>query len=136
MAAHSLKQSPFYLGTGIVLVVQDAEFGVSAFPVEVETVATTAFVEVNSVLHQLADAVGCLADGHLNHLAVAYPVASHKGVVDVFVETVAVVHDSGYASLGIACGALGGLAFAQDTYFPVRGHLQGKTQTGNTGPDN
>ena len=130
-----LQESAFDFGTGIILVVQDAELGVSALTVEVEAVAGTAFVEVYAILDKFADAVGCFADGHFHHLAVADAVARDEGVLDVFVETVAIVHNGGDATLCIAGGAFCGLALAEDTHLAIGGHLQGVAQACNARPD-
>ena len=129
------EQSPFDFGTGVVLVVKDAEFGVAAFAVQVETVAGPAFVEIDPILHQFADAVGGFADGHFHHLAVADAVAGNQRVLNVFVKAVAVVHDGGYSALGISGRALGSFAFAKDAYFAVRGYFQCIAQPRNPRPN-
>ena len=127
-----LEQAALYLLAGVVLVVQDAELRVSAFTMQVELVAFAVKVEVNAVLHQLADAVGGLADGHLHHLAVTDAVAGHQGVVDMLVETVRVVHHRSDAALGIARAAFAGVTFGEDAHLAVRGHLEGETEAGDT----
>ena len=112
MPVYGFKQAAFNLGTGIILVVEDAELGMAALAVKVETVARTAHVEIDAILHQLLDSVGGFADGHLHNLAVANAIACHQSVLNMLVETVAVVHHSGYSALGIAGRPFGGLAFA------------------------
>ena len=101
--------------------------------VEVEAVAVSVAVEVDAVLHQLADTVGGFTDGHLHHLAVANAVTGHQCILDVFVKRVAVVHDGRDTALGIAGGAFGGIALGEDAHFAVRSHLERKREAGNTG---
>ena len=130
--AHRLQQSTLYLGTGIILMVQNAEFRMASLSVQVKTVTGNTPVEINTILYQLAYAVGGLADGHLHHLAVADTVARHQRVLDMFIKTVAVVHHCGYTPLGIASRTLGSLSFAKDAHLSIRGHFQGKAQPCNT----
>ena len=105
----------------------------AALTVQVETVALAVEVEVDTVLHQFADAVRSFADGHLVHLAVADAVAGHERVVDMLVETVAVVHHGGDTALGIARGALAGLTLGKDADFAVWRHFEGETEAGDAG---
>ena len=127
-----LQQSALNLGTGVVLVVKDAELGVAAFAVQVE-LASFRFVEFHAVAHQLFDALRRLADGHFNHVAVADTVAGNEGVGNMFVEAVGVVHHGGDTALGVLGRAFGGVAFGEDAHFAVRSHFERKAQSGNTG---
>ena len=133
VAACRFEQAALDFFAGVVLVVEDAEFGVAAFTVQVEAVAVLVEVEVDAVLHQFADPVGSLADGHLDHLAVADAVAGHQGVLDMLVERVAVVHHRCDAALGIAGGSFRSVAFGQYAHFAIGGHLEGKTESGDAG---
>ena len=141
VTACRFEQAAFDFLAGVVLVVENAEFGVAALAVQVETefgvrglwagVGDT--VEVDAVLHQLAYAVGCFADGHLYHLAVADAVAGNESVLDVLVERVTVVHHGSYSALRIARRAFGGIAFGEYAHLAIGCHLEGKAEAGNTG---
>ena len=127
-----LQQSALDLGTRIVLVVQDSELGMATFAVQIE-LAALRLVEFHAVMHQLFDALGRLADGHFNHIAVADAVAGNEGVGNVLVETVGVVHHGGNTALGILGRAFGGVAFGEDAHLAVGCHFECKAQPGNTG---
>ena len=81
-----------YLCTRIVLMVEDAEFGVAAFFVQVK-LSVLLFVEVHSPFNELLDLFGSIAHHLLYGFAVAYPVTGNHGVFDVLVE---VVHQPGW----------------------------------------
>ena len=133
MGAGGCEQPAFYLLTSVVLVVEDAKLGVSAFAVEVEPFSPTLAVKVHPVLHQLADAVGGFADGHLHDLAVADAVAGDEGIVDMLVKAVAIIHYRCNAALGVAGAALGSVALGEDAHPAVRGYLEGKREAGDAG---
>ena len=126
-----LQQATLNLLACVVLVVQDAELAVAALAVQIETVALVVEVEIHTVLHQLADAVGGFADGHLHHIAVADAVTCHQRVVDMFVERITVVHHSRYAALGITCAAFRGVALGEDAHLAIGRHLQGEAKACN-----
>ena len=133
VAAGRLEQATLYLLARIVLVVKDSELGVSTLTMEVKAVALAVEVKIDTVLHQLTDAVRRLTDGHFHHLAVADAITGNKGVVYVLVERVAVVHHSGDTPLGIARATLGSIALGEHYHLAIRGHFQGKGETGNAG---
>ena len=76
-----------YFGTCIVFVVQNAEFGVTAFFMEVE-VSLIILVEVHSPVYQFFDLSGGLAHHFLHGGAVTDPVACNHGVFNVLVEVI------------------------------------------------
>ena len=82
-----LQESAFDFGTGIILVVQDAELGVSALTVQVEG-AVVFLVEVHAPLHELLYLLGCHAHHLFHGLAVGDVVAGDDGVGDMLVEGV------------------------------------------------
>ena len=133
---NGFKQSAFYFGTRVVLVVQNTELGMASFTVKVKTVTCNAFVEIDSVLYQLLDTSRSLTDSHFDHFTVADAVTCNQSVLYMFIEAVTVVHDSGNATLGIACRAFGCFAFTQHAYFSVGSNLESKTQSGNARPYN
>ena len=128
MVGDSLQETALDFGTGVVFMVQDAEFAVPSFAVEVEASATV-LVEVDAVLHKLLDTFGSFANGHLHHFAVADAVAGDEGVLDMFVETVVIVHHGGDSPLGIFGGAFGGVGLGEDAHLAVVGDFQGIAQT-------
>ncbi len=93
-------------GAGVVGVVQDAEFGVSALAVQVEGAVLLA-VEVDAPRQQLLNLGGCVAHHLLHCLGIGNPVAGHHRVVDVLVEIVHLkVRHRGHAALGVECVGL------------------------------
>ena len=87
VAAHSLHQSALYFCSGVVSMVQDTEFGVSALAVKVE-LAVLLFVEVNAPAQQVVNA-GRSITHHLFHgCRIAYVVACYHGVFDMLLEVV------------------------------------------------
>ena len=130
VVVHGVEQAAFYLGTGVVLMVEDAELRVSALAVQV--VVRAVLVELHAPLYQLFHSFGGLGDGHTHHRLVADAVAGHKGVGDVFLVSVGVVHHGGDTALGVFCGTFGGVGFGKDAHFAVTGHLKGVAKSGNT----
>ena len=83
----SFHQSALNFGTGIVGMVQNAKFRMSALAVEVELAVGVA-VEVDAPFHQLFNLFGSLPHHLLNGSAVADKVARYHGVLDVLVEVI------------------------------------------------
>lgn len=96
---HSLYQALLNLETGVVGMVEDTEFGVAAFAVEVECAVGLA-VEVDSPLEELTDLGGSLTHHFLHGLGVGNPVAGNHCVVDMLFEVVdGEVGDRSHSSL-------------------------------------
>ena len=130
MPFHSFDERSLYLGSRVVLVVQDAEFRVTAFFVQVEC-PVFLFVEVHAPVDELLDLFGCVAHHLLHGGAVADPVAGYHGVFDVLVE---VVHGQiGYRGDASLCKIRVGLfhsGLTDEGYRPLFRHFQGEAHTG------
>ena len=100
--AGSQNQFLLNLVAGDVLMVQDAELGVSALFGQGE-LARLRLVEIDSPLHQFHHAVGGLADGDFHDVAVGQLVACDHRVVDVLLIGVGAVHHRSDAALRIFC---------------------------------
>ena len=133
-----LHQSSLYLGAGIVGVMQDAKFRVSALTVQVES-AVLGLVEVHAPVHQFHDLLRCISHHLLHGCGIAYPVAGYHRVVDMFVK---IIHQQvghrGYTAL-----CFGGVGFIQcrlaaQCYliFLRARDLQCKTHAGHAAADN
>ena len=87
IGAHGLDEALLDFESGVVGVMEYAEFGMSTFAVQVES-SVGAFVEVDTPFHKLA----YLCGGFRHHLAhgfrVAEIVAGHHCVVDMFFKVV------------------------------------------------
>ena len=83
----SLHKTLLDLGSGVVGMVQDSEFGVSPLAMEVER-SVILLVEVDAPRDQLADLVGSVTYHLLDGSGVGEPVAGHHSVVYVLVEVV------------------------------------------------
>ena len=133
---HSFNEAGLYLCTRIVLMVEDAEFGVAAFFVQVK-LSVLLFVEVHAPFDELLDLFGSIAHHLLYGFAVAYPVACNHGVLDVLLE---VVHsrigdgsDTSLCKIGVCFFQT---CLADKGYCPLVRHFQRKTHTGKPGADN
>ena len=87
MLFDGLDEAGLYLCARVVLVVQDAEFRVTALAVQVEG-AVLLLVEVDAPLDEFLDLSGGVAHHFLHGGAVADPVARYHGVFDVLLEVV------------------------------------------------
>ena len=113
--------------------VQDAEFRVSAFAMEVE-IAVFLLVEVHAPFHEALD-TGRTAFHHLFHgAAVRDVVAGNHGVLDVFFEVVHFeVGDGSDAALSLGRIGLFNGCFANEGHLARGGHLEGVTHSSHTG---
>ena len=133
---HGFNQAFLYLRTRIVLVVQDAEFRVSAFFVQVEF-SVIFFVEIHSPFNEFTDLSGSIAHYLFYGCTVAYPVSGNHGVFDMLVEIVyRQVGDGGYPALCEISVCLFQAGLADEGYCSFMRHFQRKTHTGNSGADN
>ena len=130
VGAYGLDEAFLDFKTGVVGVVEDAEFRVATLAVEVKR-AVVLFVEVHAPANQLAYLVG----GALHHLldggGIGQPVAGHHGVVDVFVEVVygEVCHRC-HAALGQGGVGLFEGCLANQRHAALAGHLKRETHAG------
>lgn len=130
----SLKEAAFYFGAGIILMVKDAELAMAALTVEVEA-AVLSHVEIDAILNELGDTFWGLADSHFNDLTVTDAIASDKGVGDMLLEAVALIHHSSNTPLCIFGRALGSHRLRKDANFTIGGHLESETQAGDARTD-
>ena len=86
--------------TGIVGMMQDAEFRVSALAVQIK-LSVGIPVKINTPLKQSPDLSGCTFYDFFNSLTITKPVTCDHSIVNVFVEIVdKKVGHRGYAALG------------------------------------
>ena len=131
-------QSALNLSTGIVGMVQDAEFRVSALAVQVELTILLA-VEIHAPLYQFLDLLRSLAHHLLNGLAVADVVAGNHRVFNVLVEIVKLqIGHTGHTTLGKRRVGFVESGLTDDAYLALlgTGYLQGVTHTGHASSDN
>ena len=130
-----LDQRRLYLVSRVVGVMEDAELAVPALTMQVE-VALLVLVELHAPVDERLDLLGGLGDHLLDRLGVAEPVASHHGVVDVFVEVVdQQVGDTCHTALcQVGVGLVEG-ALADERYGACLGDLEGKTHTSHARAD-
>ena len=132
---HGFNQAFLYFRTRIVLVVQDAEFRVSAFFVQVEF-SVIFFVEIHSPFNEFTDLSWSIAHYLFYGCTVAYPVSGNHGVFDMLVEIVyRQIGDGGYPALCEISVCLFQPALQMRLLF-LYAPLQRKTHTGNSGADN
>ena len=129
---HFLHERELDLRAGVVGMVENPEFGVSAFAVKIER-AVFFPVEIHAPAEELIDLRGRVPDHFLHSPAVGEPVAGHHGVVDMFVEIIYLeIGDTRHAPLGeISVGFIkGSLAYHS---HPVCGrrHFQGEAHSGD-----
>ena len=137
MALDGSDEAGLYFRSRVVLVVQYAEFRVSAFAVQVKF-ARFVFVEFHSPADELLDLRGRAAHDHLHGRTVVDPVACHHRVVDMFLEIVHLeVGHRGDASLRKVSVGFFQLRLADDgdglAFF---GHFQGKAHACDARADN
>ena len=85
--AHGFDKRLLNLGTGIVGMVQNAEFRMSSFTVKVE-LAVFVLVEIDSPVYKGLYLRGGFTDNLFHSIAVAYPVACNHGVLDMFLKVI------------------------------------------------
>ena len=85
--AHLANKALLYFVTGVVGMVEDAEFAVPPFAVKVE-IPIVVTVEINSPANQFADLFGRFGDYFSNGFRVAKLVAGNHSVFEMFVEVV------------------------------------------------
>ena len=86
---HSFNEAGLYLCTRIVLMVEDAEFGVAAFFCAGQTLRPPFFVEVHSpILISSLILFGGIAHHLLYGFTVAYPVTRNHGIFDMLFKIV------------------------------------------------
>ena len=132
MAAYGFHQSALDFKTCVVSMVQDAEFRMSAFAVQVE-VPLFVFVEVYAPFHKVSYALRCVFHYLFHGCRVADEIPCNHGVFDMFLEVVHfhVGHGS-YSSLCLGRVGLFQCGFTYDGHlaFACIGHLQGVTHSG------
>ena len=87
MLLDGLDERALYGMTCIVGVMEDAEFGVSSFAMQV-VFAIFILVEVYTPFHELANLFGGFGDDKFHGLRVGEPVARYHRVVDMFLEII------------------------------------------------
>ena len=87
IAAYGFHESALYLGPCVVGMMEDAELGVSAFPVEVE-LAVLLLVEVDAPADEVANALRSVAHHLFHGCRVADVVARYHRVLDVLLEVI------------------------------------------------
>ena len=136
MCLYGADQTVLNLSSRIVFVVQDAEFGVTAFTVQVE-VSFCIFIEIYTPTDQFLDLLWSITDNLFDGSPVAQPVTRDHGVLNVLVEVVnKQVGNRRYASLGKIRICFFEAGFADEGYFSFMCHFQGKTHSGDTGTNN
>ena len=135
--AHGSHESALDFGTRVVGVVQDAEFGVSAFAVQVE-LSVGVLVEVDAPLDEFLNLCRGIAHHLFHGFAVADVVARNHCVLNVLFKVIdQQVGDAGDAALRFGCVCLLECGLADDGDFPFLCpcHLEGITHAGYTRAD-
>ena len=121
--------------TRVILVVQDAKFGMSAFPVKVEF-PFFVFIEIDPPADEFFDLRRSFFYDFLDCGAVAEPVAGDHRVFDMFLKVVYQrVGYRGYATLCEIGICLLQFCFAYERHFSFVCYFQGKTHSGYPGTD-
>ena len=117
---------------GVVGMVENTEFRVSAFAVEIELAIFLA-VEIHTPLKQLADLLRSSFDHFFHGFRVAEPVASYHSIVDVFVEIVHFeVGHRGHTTLSERSVSFIESCLADQSHFCTgTGNLQREAHTGD-----
>ena len=132
----SFNEAGLYLCTRIVLMVEDAEFGVAAFFVQVK-LSVLLFVEVHSPFDKLLDLFGGIAHHLLYSFTVAYPVTRNHGIFDMLFKIVyGQIGDRGDTSLCKISVCLFQTCLTDEGYCSFMRYFQRKTHTGKSGADN
>ena len=87
MILDGLNQTILNLGAGVVLMMKDAEFGVSAFTMQI-VIAVGIFIEMDAPADQFLDLRRRIANHLFNSGAVTQVVARNHGVLNVFVKVI------------------------------------------------
>ena len=133
VCAHGLDKAFLNFEARVVGVVEDAEFAVTAFAVEVEGAVGLA-VEVDAPFDEPADLLGSTFDDFLDGGGVAEHVAGDHRVADVFVEVIHFkISHGGDASLREGRVSLFELGFAHESDAAAAGHFEGKAHAGDAG---
>ena len=135
VVSHLFDEALLDFESGVVGVVEDSEFGVSTFAVEVEFAVVVA-VEVNAPFEELPDLLGGFGHHFSDRHGVGQPVARDHGVLDMLFDVVEFeVGDGSHAALresGV-CLIKGG--FTHERHTSGAGHFEGETHSGNAGAD-
>ena len=129
IVAHGFHQSALNFGSGVVGMVEDAEFGVSAFAVQVE-LAVLLLVEVHTPFDEVPYALRSVLHNLFHGIGVADEVSGNHGVLDVLLKVVhAEVGNGGNAALGLGGVGLFERSLAYQGHPPLSGigHFQGVT---------
>ena len=135
MVAHSFNQPTLYLKAGVICMVQDAEFRMSAFTMKVE-VAIVLLIKINAPFYETLDAFRSTFHHLLHSPTVRNVVAGNHGVLDMLLKIINFkIRDRSYATLSLGrIGLLnGGFAHEGHLSFARGGHLEGVTHSGHTG---
>ena len=87
MLPDSLDEGTLYGVASVVGVMEDAEFGVPSFAMQV-VFAIFILVEIYAPFHKLADLFGGFGDDKFHGFRVGEPVAGYHRVVDMFLEII------------------------------------------------
>lgn len=133
MLLDRLYQAVLYLGTRIILMVKDAEFGMAAFTMQVE-VPFFIFIEIDTPADQLFDLLRSVAHNLFNSIAIAEPVARNHCIFNMFIEVIddQVCH-RGDTPLCEICVSFFQISFAYQGNFPFTGYFKCETHSCNTG---
>ena len=135
MPLYGSDKTVLYFGAGIVFVVENAEFRVPSFAVQVE-LAFFIFIKIHSPVDERFNLCGSFAYDFFYGGAIAYPVTGNHRIFYVFIEIVyQQIGDRGYSSLCKIGVGFFQTAFTDKGYFSFVCHFQGKTHSGNTGTD-
>ncbi len=131
---HGFHQAGLYLRAGVVGMMQDAEFRVSAFAMKVEC-AVVFLVEIHSPSYQLFNLRRGIPDNFFHCLLLGKPIARHHCVVDMLFKIIQLkVGDTCHAALcKIRVSLLKG-GFANKSHSSRLGGFEGKAHPGDAGP--
>ena len=135
VALDGAHQCAFHLGTREVLMVEDTVLGVTALTVE--RVATLGgLVETSTPADEVLDTLGSSLHNLPHGSLIALAGATHKGVLDVFLEGVGWVGNTANTTLGVVGVTLVHFAFRYNSNVSLFGCFEGKTQARNSAADN
>ena len=134
VGAHGGDQGILNFESGVVGMVEDAEFGVSSFAVKIET-SVLVLVEVDAPPYKLAYLLGCSFHDHFYGFRIAEPVAGDHGIVYMFVEIVDLkIGYRGYSALSEGCVGFVEGGFADKCHLAAAGcYFQSKAHSGYSG---
>ena len=136
MLLYGFNEACLYFCARIVLMVEDTEFGVAAFLVQVKF-SVLLLVEVHSPFDKLLDLSGGIAHHLLYGFTVADPVTRNHSIFYMLFKVVyGQIGDRGDTSLCKISVCLFQTCLADEGYCSFMRYLQRKTHTGKSGADN